>query len=209
MHVERRGTAIGQNCPVRGTGWAASWPPKAASEAAASISRRGRAMRAGLGEGGIVCSRGGRHLFWFRGVCATAASCRCLAGRSDRRRPPLCPWDRGDGGRPQRVSSEARPAKRSHNFRAPTRREHRRAQGIWAGIDAAARPSGRRQLLRASRRRSEARAAGGGSGGISQRFWCCYATTGHQAELSSGKSSRRLQSCRPWAPDTVVCWKRR
>ena len=25
-------------------------------------------MRAGLGEGVMVCSRGGRHLFWFRGV---------------------------------------------------------------------------------------------------------------------------------------------
>ena len=94
----------------------------------------------------MVCSRGGRHLFWFRGVCATAASSRCLAGRSDRGRPPLFPWNRGDGGRPQRVSSEARPARPSHSFRASTRREHRRAQGIWAGIDAAARPSGRRQF---------------------------------------------------------------
>ena len=104
----------------------------------------------------MVCSRGGLICFGSGGGCATAASCRCLAGRSDRRRPPLCPWDRGDGGRPQRVSSEARPARPSHSFRASTRREHRRAQGIWAGIDPAARPSGRRPLLRASRRRSEA-----------------------------------------------------
>ena len=72
--------------------------------------------------------RGGRHgvlsgrasfVLVPGGGCATAASCRCLAGRSDRRRPPLCPWDRGDGGRPQRVSSEARPARPSHNFRPP------------------------------------------------------------------------------------------
>ena len=85
-------------------------------------------MRAGLGEGVIACSRGGRHLFWFRGVCATAASSRCLAGRSDRGRPPLFPWNRGDGGRPQRVSSEARPARPSHTFRVPARRDIARAR---------------------------------------------------------------------------------
>ena len=154
----------------------------------------------------MVCSRGGRHLFWFRGGCATAASCRCLAGRSDRRRPPLCPWDRGDGGRPQRVSGEARPARPSHNFRAPARRDIGARRAFGQESMPQRDRAGDGNCCAPLRLTIRSRAAVGGCECSQAILLASYATTWPPAELSVREPLAQEHRWRSPAPHTVFGW---